>query len=229
MRAHDNYLLARLDAAAFEELEGHGSLVALSSGDVIAEAFSELDKVYFPHAGIISCTVALAGGGVIETAMIGRDGAFGAAIALHGKRVVNPAVVQVRGAATAFDARIFAEIVERHPNLRKLILAYEHFHLSEVQQTAACNAVHAVLARTCRWILRMHDLVGGEIVITQEHLSQMMGVRRTSVTAVAKELQSEGAISITRGRMRILDVGKIAALACECHADVAHNYRSLFR
>lgn len=229
MRAHENFLLARLDAAAFEELERHESIVALSGGDVIAEAYSELDRVYFPHSGIISCMVALAGGGVIETAMIGRDGAFGTAIALNGKRAVNPAVVQVGGAATVFEARIFAEIADKHPGLRRLVMAYEHFHLSEVQQTAACNAVHTVLARTCRWILRMHDLVGNEIAITQEYLSQMMGVRRTSVTAVAKELQREGAISITRGRMRILDIGKIAAYACECHADVAHHYRSLCR
>lgn len=229
MRAHENFLLARLDTVAFEELERHGSTVALSSGDVVAEAYAELDKVYFPHSGIISCMVALAGGGVIETAMIGRDGVFGAAIALHGKRAVNPAVVQVSGGATVFDARMFAEIAEKHPSLRRLILGYEHFHLSEVRQTAACNAVHTVLARTCHWILRMHDLVGREIAITQEGLSQMMGVRRTSVTAVAKELQRENAISITRGRIRILDIGKIAACACECHADVAHNYRNLCR
>jgi CRP-like cAMP-binding protein len=227
MRAHDNLLLARMDAAIFEALEHHGSVVTLTSGEVIAEAQAELDRVYFPHRGIISCVVALAGGGVIETAMIGRDGVFGAMIALDGKHALNPAIVQVSGMATVFDARVFAEIADKHLALRRQMLAYEQFHLAEVQQTAACNAVHTVLARTCRWLLRMHDLVDGEIMITQEHLSQMMGVRRTSVTAVAKELQSDRAISLRRGRIQILDLRKIEAHACECQADVAQNYRAL--
>ena len=94
MRAHDNRLLARVDAAAFSALEQHGHIVRLSSGQVLAEAQAEIDKVYFPHSGIISCVVTLAGGRVIETAMIGRDGVYGAAIALEGKHTLNPAIVQ---------------------------------------------------------------------------------------------------------------------------------------
>lgn len=227
MRAHENFLLAQMDATAFEELLPHGNVVKLTNGDVIAETRVEVDKVYFPHSGIISCVVALTGGGVIETAMIGRDGAYGAALSLDGKRAFNDAVVQVGGEATVFDTRVFAEITQRHAGFRRQLLAYEQFHLAEVQQTAACNAVHTVLARTCRWLLRMHDLVGEEIAITQEGLSQMMGVRRTSVTEAAKVLQGSGAITLSRGHVRIVDPGKIGTLACECHANVTRNYRWL--
>ncbi len=227
MRAHENWLLAQMDAVAFEELLPHGSVVKLTGGEVIAETRVEIDKVYFPHSGIISCVVALTGGGVIETAMIGRDGAFGAALSLDGKRAFNDAVVQISGEATVFDARVFAEFAERNIAFRRQLLAYEQFHLAEAQQTAACNAAHSVLARTCRWLLRMHDLVGDQIAITQEGLSQMMGVRRTSVTDAARVLQSSGAITLSRGHVKIVDLGKINAVACECHANVARNYRWL--
>src|SRR4051812_9995569 len=188
MSAHENVLLAQLDAIAHEELEPFRSVIELTPGDVLAEPGSEIDKVYFPHSGIISCVVALTGGGVIEAAMIGRDGVFGAAVSLQSKRALNQAVVQIGGMATTFQSRMFADLVNRHDRFRKLLLGYELFHLSEVQQTAACNAVHSVLARTCRWLLRMHDLVGDDIAITQEYLSQMLGVRRTSITEAANVL-----------------------------------------
>lgn len=227
MSAHENFLLANIDARAFEELLPHGNVVRLTSGDVIAETRVEIDRVYFPHNGIISCVVALTGGGVIETAMIGRDGAFGITLSMDGRRAFNDAVVQVSGEATTFDVRVFSDIAERYPGFRKQILTYEQFHLAEVQQTAACNAIHSVLARTCRWLLRMYDLVGVEIAVTQEGLSQMMGVRRTSVTDAAKVLQNSGAITISRGHVKIVDLAKISAHSCECHANVARNYRRL--
>lgn len=229
MRAHDNHLLAQMDAVAYDELQLHCSIVRLSAGEVIAETTVEVEKVYFPHRAIISCVVALTGGGVIETAMIGRDGVFGAALSLDRKRAFDDAIVQVGGEATVCDVRIVADLAERHAGFRRQLLGYEQFHLAEVQQTAACNAVHTVLARTCRWLLRMHDLVGDEIAITQEALSQMMGVRRTSVTEAAKVLQAKGAISLSRGQVKIIDPLRIGSEACECHASVARNYRSLQR
>lgn len=229
MRAHANRLLAQMDATAYSEFEPYGSIVRLTGGEVVAETHVEIDKVYFPHDAIISCVVALTGGGVIETAMIGRDGAFGAAIALDGKRALNDARVQVGGEATMFDAKVFAELAERHIGFRRLLLGYEQFHLAEVQQTAACNALHTVLSRTCRWLLRMRDLVGDDIAITQEALSEMMGVRRTSITAAAKVLQAKRAVTLSRGHIRVVDVSKIEADACECHASVARSYRWLQR
>jgi CRP-like cAMP-binding protein len=228
MRRHANSLLSRIEPPAYEEMARHVVVVELVQGDVLAEAHDTIEKVYFPHAGIISCVVELAGGGAIETGMIGRDGQFGAGLALDDKISLNHVVVQVSGPASSFDAKFIVQMAEKYSSFRRLMMAYEHFHLAQVQQTAACNAVHSVQARTCKWLLRMRELAGDELTVTQQFLAQMMGVRRTSVTGVAIELQKAGMISHSRGRIHILDVEKIRRWACECHEDVRHHYDRLF-
>lgn len=228
MRRHENSLLSRVDPAMYEELAKHAVVVELAQGDVLAEAHDTVEKVYFPHAGIISSVVELAGGGAIEAAMIGRDGEFGAGLALDDKISLNHVAVHIGGLASTFDAKIITQFAEKYPAFRRLMMSYEHFHLAQVQQTAACNAVHSVQARTCKWLLRMHELTGDELTVTQQFLAQMMGVRRTSVTGVALELQKAGMISHSRGRIRILDVEKIRRWACECHEDLRHHQNRLF-
>src|ERR1700712_4134416 len=103
-------------------------------------------------------------------------------------------------------------------------MAYEQFFLSQVQQTSACNAVHKVESRICKWLLRMQKLVGNDLLLTQEFLAQMMGVRRTSVTEVAVALQNAGMIAYSRGRIQIKDLAKIQATACECDGAVNSHY-----
>ncbi|QUS38810.1 Crp/Fnr family transcriptional regulator [Tardiphaga alba] len=228
MRRHDNSLLSRIDTSIFDELVKHATLVELRQGDVLAESHDVVDKVYFPHEGIISCVVELAGGGAIETGMIGRDGSFGAGMALDDRISLNHSAVQVGGVASVFDAKVIVQFADKHPSFRRLLMSYEHFHLAQVQQTAACNAVHSVQARTCKWLLRMRELAGDELTVTQQFLAQMMGVRRTSVTGVAIELQKAGMISHSRGRIHIMDVEKIRRWACECHEDVRQHYIRLF-
>lgn len=228
MRRHENSLLSLIEPAMYEELAKHAVVVDLVQGDVLADVHDAIDKVYFPHSGIISSVVELAGGGAIETGMIGRDGEFGAGLVLDDKISVNHVAVQVGGFASTFDAKFINQFAERHPAFRRLMMSYEHFHLAQVQQTAACNAVHSVQARTCKWLLRMRELAGDELTVTQQFLAQMMGVRRTSVTGVAIELQKAGMISHSRGRIQILDVEKIRRWACECHEDVQHHYDRLF-
>ena len=156
---------------------------------MLAETHQRVEKVYFPHSGIISCVVELVGGGAIETGMIGKDGAFGASQALDDKVSLNQVVVQVTGMASVITSDEIRKVADELPAFRGLLVKYEQFFLAQVQQTAACNAVHNVQARMCKWLLRMHDLVGVELPLTQEFLAQMMGVRRTSVTEVAGSLQ----------------------------------------
>jgi DNA-binding FadR family transcriptional regulator len=107
-------------------------------------------------------------------------------------------------------------------------MKYDQFFLAQVQQTAACNALHSVQERTCKWLLRMHELAGGDLPLTQEFLAQMMGVRRTTVTEVALELQKAGMISYGRGRVRIKDIDLIQQRACECDGDIRSHYRRIF-
>jgi len=146
---------------------------------VLAETHQRVQKVYFPHSGIISCVVELRGGGAIETGMIGKDGAWGASQALDGKVSLNHVVMQVPGTASVIDSDHIRILATEHPALRSLLVQYEQFFLAQVQQSAACNAAHTVEARACKWLLRMHDLVGPDLPLTHDFLAQMMGVRRT--------------------------------------------------
>ena len=109
-----------------------------------------------------------------------------------------------------------------------MLIKYDQFFLAQVQQHVACNAVHTVQARTCKWLLRMHELVGPDLLLTQEFLAQMMGVTRTSVTTVAGELQKAGMITYSRGRLHIVDIAQIQKWACECDEDIRSHYRRIF-
>jgi CRP-like cAMP-binding protein len=220
----DNQLLARLDPAVLAALEPDLRVVHLKQGDVINETFSIVHKVYFPHTGIISCVVELIGGGAIETGMIGRDGQYGAGSALDHRVSLNLVVMQIAGDVSVMDADRFRDLALLHPSFREAVMAYDQFFLSQVQQTAACNAVHKVEARTCKWLLRMQQLVGDELLLTQEFLAQMMGVRRTSVTEVAVGLQRAGMIAYSRGKIQIKDIEKIHETACECNDAVNLRY-----
>jgi CRP-like cAMP-binding protein len=228
MPHRSNSLLNHLPADMLAEIAPHFTTTELAAGEVLAETHERIEKVYFPHSGIISSVVELAGGGAIETGMIGRDGVFGASQAFDDKVSLNHVVVQVAGRMSVTTSGRFRELVDRLPPLKALVLNYEHFLFAQVQQTAACNAVHDIHARACRWLLRMHDLVGTQLPLTQEFLAQMMGVRRTSVTAVAGALHDAGMISYRRGNIQILNLERLRQSACECHHDVKSHYERLF-
>jgi CRP-like cAMP-binding protein len=229
MPHRQNFLLNRLEPAVLAQILPHLSLVDLQHGHVLAETHQRVERVYFPHSGIISCVVELLGGGAIETGMIGNDGEFGATQALDHKVSLNHVVMQIAGAASVISSDRIREIANELPSFRGLLVKYEQFFLAQVQQTAACNAVHDVQARTCKWLLRMHDLVGVDLPLTQEFLAQMMGVRRTSVTQVAGHLQKAGMITYSRGRIHIVDLDQVRAWACECDEDVRSHYRRMFQ
>lgn len=224
----DNQILARLDKASFALIEPELTVVHFEGGHVLSETQSEIQKVYFPQTGIISCVVELIGGGAIETGMIGRDGQFGAALALDHKLSLNHVVMQVPGDVSVMSSDRFRQLVEQHPSLRSAALAYDLFSLAQSQQTAACNATHHVEARTCKWLLRMHHLVGDDLPLTQEFLAQMMGVRRSTVTQIAGDLQRAGMITFTRGRVRITNLNKIRFRACECNETLVSHYARMF-
>src|SRR4051812_20476466 len=177
-----NFLLGRLPAEVFSRLAPDLSIIDLVQGDILAETHGRVEKVCFPHSGIISSVVETLGGGAIETGMIGKDGEFGALQALDDKVSLNHVVIQVPGSASVISSDRLRQLIDTYPLFRGLLIKYEQFFLAQVQQTAACNAIHTVQARMCKWLLRMHDLAGNDLPLTQEFLAQMMGVRRTSVT-----------------------------------------------
>lgn len=229
MPHRNNFLLNRLEPAVLAEIVPYLSFVELRHQEVLAETHQRIEKVYFPHSGIISCVVELVGGGAIETGMIGHDGEFGASQALDDKVSLNHVVIQITGMASVISSDRIRIIADELPGFRGLLVKYEQFFVSQVQQTAACNAVHSIQARTCKWLLRMHDLAGPDLELTQEFLAQMMGVRRTSVTEVAGDLQKAGMITYRRGHIHIVDLEQVRAWACECDSDIRSHYRRIFQ
>jgi CRP-like cAMP-binding protein len=223
-----NYLLAQVGPVDREDLGRHLRVVELSHGQVIADSRQRVQQVYFPHGGILSSVVILEDGWGIETGMIGRDGVFGASEAIDGRVSLNRVMVQVPGSASVIDAVHLKAISQSSPELLALLIKYEQFFLGQVQQTTACNALHSIEQRMCKWLVRMYDLVGTELPLTQEFMGQMMGVRRTSVTTIAAQLQKRGLITYSRGKVRIANIDLVQAHACECHRTVREQYVELF-
>jgi len=224
----DNQLLAMLAADDLAALNKHSVTVELRQGESLAWPGDEIRKVYFPHSGIVSFMVEVAEGDAVQTGMVGGDGVVGAAQALDDKVSINKIVVQLPGTASVIDRDPLREAVLSGNGICQIFAAHEQFFIADIQQTAACNALHPVEARMCRWMLRMMDLIGTDVPLTQEALAAMIGVRRTSVTGVAGRLQTEGLISYSRGHIRIEDVQMLQESSCECHGAVKQNYKRLF-
>ena len=164
----------------------------------------------------------------MKTGMIGKDGTFGASQALDDKVSLNHVVTQLGGTASLMSSDNLRAHSDALPAFRAVLIKYDQFFLAQVQQHVACNAVHNIHARTCKWLLRMHELAGSDLLLTQEFLAQMMGVTRTSVTTVAGELQKAGMITYSRGRLHLVDLAQIQNWACECDEDIRWHYRRIF-
>jgi len=155
-------------------------------------------------------------GATVETATIGRGGVIGASAALGARWTFGRAVVQLAGSAAWLSAAQFHAAANECRAIRDLIVRYNDLLLAQVQQSVACNALHALEARLCRWLLQTHDCVDGDAIpLTQEFLGQMLGVRRTTVTIAARLLQSAGLIRYRRGLIHIVDRAALEEIACE--------------
>lgn len=223
-----NNLLATLKARDFELFEPHLREIQLPDQYDIARPGDDIENVYFPHSGIVSFLVHLEDGGFLQTLMVGRDGVVGAAQALDDKRSINKIVVQIAGQASMISRDVLRRIVSERPDVRHTFNAHVQFVMADVQQTAACNAAHNIEQRCARWLMRMRDLIGDKIEITQHELADMLAVRRTSVTEAVQVLKSTGAISSSRGEVCVTDPKALQRSACECHLAVRRNYRKLF-
>ena len=165
---------------------------------------------------------------MIETAMIGHDGAFNGAAALDGKVSLNKGIVQLAGSAGIIEVNRLRRLANEFEPFRALLIRHEQVLFAQSQQSAACNASHSVEARMCRWLLFMRDLAGNDdLMLTQEFLAQMLGVRRPSVSIVANTLQKAGLIKYSRGRMQLLNIKGLQKGACECYSTVKAHYQRL--
>lgn len=195
---------------------------ALVHGRQLQEQGERIEYVYFPLGGIVSLLTIMADGRAVEAAMTGSSGGVDLAAGLGQMRATSRSLVQASGPALRMVAGSFHRLTRQSSGLTARIVAQQESLLGQVQQTAACNGLHDAGRRLARWLLQAHDLVGdGETIpFTQEFLSSMLGVRRTTVTAVAGALQTAGLITYRRGRIQVLDRAALEDAACECYGVV---------
>jgi CRP-like cAMP-binding protein len=213
-----NGFLQSLTHGDFELLRTHLTEADLSCCKMLYDVGGNISRLYFPHAGIISVVIVLSTGEQIEAGMVGSDSVAGSSAALDGDTAINRCVVQVPGTASVIDADAAKRAVASSQSLREKFYQHDQMLMAQAQQTAACNATHELEARLCRWLLRAHDLLKSDTLdLTQEYIAQMLGVRRTSVTAAAVHLQKLNLISYRRGHIRVLDIDALKDAACECN------------
>jgi CRP-like cAMP-binding protein len=213
-----NRLLAALPPPELALIEPHLKEMTLDQGAMLHEQGEPIGRVYFPNSGMISLVAVMKQGNAVETATIGREGAIGAMSGMGPRHAFTRAVVQMAGSASMIPTSKFQPIVERSAAIRDVIVRHNEVLLAQVQQSAACNALHEAEARFCRWLLQSRDRTDSDVVpITQEFLAQMLGVRRTTVTLVAQSLQDAGLVRSRRGRIEIVDREALEDRACECY------------
>jgi CRP-like cAMP-binding protein len=194
-------------------------------GEVLCEPGDRIAQVLFLHSGLISVVVPLEAGEAVEAGCIGREEVFGACGALGVKCHVGKAIVQMPGSGSAIKTADLARLVRQSDTLLAALAGHEQFLLAQAQQTAACNARHAIPQRLASWLLRVSDRSGEEeLLLTQDFLAQMLGVQRASVSIAAAALKDAGLISYHRGRIVIQKQQELEKLACECYAAVRTQY-----
>src|SRR3954463_10646009 len=224
----NNLLLDQLSPADFKLLEPHLKPVHFKQHYVLFEADTEIRNVYFPAGVVVSLVITLSTGEMVEAAMVGRDGVVGASAALDGKVSLSRGIIQLGGEIIVCDTDALNSTALQSPKLLALLIRHEQTVYAQAQQSAACFATHQVEARLCRWLLRARDLSGSDYLpFTQEYLAEMLGVRRTSVTAVAHTLQEAGLIKYARGKIQIMNAKAMQKNTCECYGSVKMLYEKL--
>ncbi|HEX3496643.1 MAG TPA: Crp/Fnr family transcriptional regulator [Methylocella sp.] len=219
-QAH-NLLFSSLLPKDLALLVPHFKDVVVEQGVMLQEAGDPIELVYFPQSGMISLLAVMRAGNGIETATIGREGAVGALSGLGARIAVGRAVQQIAGVSSRIAVSRFSDAVNESPGIRDLIIRYSDIQMSLVHQSAGCNALHPVAARLCRWLLQTRDRSDSDrLALTQEFLSEMLGVHRTTVTVLARELHALGLIDYRRGRIEIINRSGLEKKACECYATV---------
>lgn len=223
-----NRLLAALPADELARLSPHLSAVELDRGRTLCEPGDPIEQAYFPLTGVISLMTLMESGAAIESAMIGPEGAFGLSAAAAPRIAQGRAVVQSPLRALRVGVGPLHELWLGSATLRQLADRHGEGLYAHAAQSVACNALHSVEERFCRWLLSCHDRINGDtLALTQEFLADMLGVQRTTVTAVARSLQEKGAIRYRRGQVDIIDRGVLEAVTCECYGVVRRAYDRL--
>jgi CRP-like cAMP-binding protein len=224
----ENRLLGSLPADEYERLRPRLQQVSFSLGEVVYEFGGHLDYVYFPTNSIVSLLYTMENGSSAEMGLTGNDGVVGIALFMGGGTMPNRAVVQSAGSALRMKAKTLQDEFALGGKFQYLLLRYTQALITQISQTAVCNRLHSVEQQLCRWLLLSHDRVkGDELIMTQELIADMLGVRREGVTVAAGRLHDAGAISYVRGHIKILDRQKLEETVCECYQVVKDEFDRL--
>jgi CRP-like cAMP-binding protein len=216
-----NWLLATFPAPERERLFPHMTLVPMPLGKVLYESGDQLRYVYFPTDSIVSLLYVLADGASAEISVVGNEGLIGIALFMGGESTPSRAIVQSAGFAYRLDGQLLKDEFHRNGEVQLLLLRYTQALITQMAQTAVCNRHHSVDQQLCRWLLLSLDrLASNQLVMTQELIANMLGVRREGVTEAAGKLDKLGIIRYSRGRITVLDRPKLEERCCECYAVV---------
>lgn len=213
-----NKILASLTNSDLQRLVPHLELVHLPLGKVLYESGDHLRYVFFPTSAIISLLYVMQSGASTEISVVGKDGMLGIALFLGGETTNHRAVVQSAGKAYRLLGSRLKSEVNLHSSLMTTLMRYCQALLTQMSQTAACNRHHSIDQQLCRWLLLSLDRLSvDDLVMTQELIANMLGVRREGVTEAAGKLQKLGIIEYRRGHIRVIDRKRLEALSCECY------------
>lgn len=227
--AIQNHLLAGITPDELARLLPGLQPVSLSLGQVLYESGEKMDYVYFPTTAIISLLYIMENGSTAEIGVVGNDGMVGIAIFMGGDTTPNRAVVQSAGKTFKMKSGMMKDEFTRGGRFHNLCLRYTQALITQISQTAVCNRLHSVDQQLCRWLLLSHDrLPSNRLVMTQDLIANMLGVRREGITHAARRLQKFGYIRYVRGDMTILDRPGLESCVCECYAVVKAEYDRLF-
>lgn len=223
-----NHLLAALPAADFALLAAHLELVAMPLGEMLYEPGMQLQHAYFPTSCIVSLHYVMESGASAESAGVGNEGIVGISLFMGGDTTSSSAVVQTGGYAYRLDRRLLKQEFERGGALQRMLLRYTQALMTQMSQTGACNRHHTVEQQLCRWLLLTLDrMPSNDLVITQELVAGMLGVRREGITESAGNLQRAGFINYRRGHISVLNRSGLESHVCECYAVVKAEMKRL--
>ncbi len=222
---HANRLLGALEPPSRARIEAHLQPVKLKLGAIVCEAGGHLKHAYFPKNSVLSLLTVLENGSAIETANIGREGAFGLFAAMYSRVSFNRCIIQLEGDMDRCPIELLQNEFNNSEHVRDLFVSYSETLLSQIQQTVACNSMHTTEEKMSRWLLMMHDRAEGKALpYTHEFLSHMLGANRKSVTLAALSMQKAGLISYRRGKITIIDRAGLEKASCECYAIVTERF-----
>jgi CRP-like cAMP-binding protein len=225
---NQNHLLAALPTEEFERLAAHLELVPMPIGKMLYEPNEQLQHAYFPTTCIVSLHYVMESGASAETAGVGNEGMVGVSLFMGGNTTSSSAVVQTAGYAYRLERRLLKQEFDRAGALQRLLLRYTQALMTQMTQTSVCNRHHSVEQQLCRWLLLTLDrLPTNELIMTQELVASMLGVRREGITEAAGNLQRAGYINYRRGHISVLNRSGLEAHTCECYAIVKKEMKRL--